>query len=61
MGDPILPGRDTELSRIVAFKADDAEEAEIVTYCKERHFKNVADFARFAIFAYIRQNKPGKP
>ena len=47
------------MSRIVAFKADDEEAAEIDAYCKDRHFKNIADFARFAIFAYIRQNKAG--
>jgi len=43
----------------MSFKADDAETGEILAYAKARHFKNVPDFIRFAVFAYIRQNQPG--
>jgi hypothetical protein len=47
------------MSKMVAFKADDAEAVEIDAYCKARHFHSLPEFARVAIFAYIRQNKPG--
>ena len=48
------------MARMMSFKADDSEESEISAYCKSRHFKNLPDFLRFAVFAYIRQNKPGR-
>jgi hypothetical protein len=44
---------------MVAFKANDEESAEIEAYAKGRHFRDIPSFARFAIFAYIRQNRPG--
>ncbi|GEM_PF-6454968 len=44
---------------MMAFKADIDEETEIDTYRKARHFKDRPSFLRFAVFAYIRQNKPG--
>lgn len=47
------------MARMVAFSVSEAEKAEIDAYCSARHFKNVPDFARVAIFAYIRQNRPG--
>lgn len=47
------------MSRMVAFKADTDEEREIVAYCNARHFHSLPDFARMAVFAYIRQNRPG--
>ena len=47
------------MSRIVAFKANDEESGEIEAYAKARHFRDIPSFARFAIFAYMRQNKPG--
>jgi hypothetical protein len=47
------------MSKMIAFKADDDEEAEIVAYMKARHIKSTSSFARMAIFAYMRQNKPG--
>jgi len=47
------------MSKMVAFKANDEEATEIDTYSKARHFRTLPDFARFAVFAYMRQNKPG--
>lgn len=47
------------MSRIVAFKADDDEQAEIEAYMKARHSKSLPELARLAFFAYMRQNKPG--
>lgn len=46
------------MSCMVAFKADDDEQAELETYMKAHHFKNRPDFARVAVFAYVRKNKP---
>ena len=45
---------------MMSFKADTEEEVEIDTYRKARHFKDRPSFLRFVVFAYIRQNKPGK-
>ena len=47
------------MSRMMAFKADDTEETEILAYCKAKHFKNVPDFLRHAVFGYMGKNKPG--
>ena len=47
------------MSRMMSFKADPDETAEIEAYRKVRHFKDNPTFLRFAVFAYIRQNKPG--
>lgn len=47
------------MSRIVSFKADDSEQAEIEAYMKARHSKSLPELARIAFFAYMRQNKPG--
>jgi len=48
------------MSRIVAFKADDEEEAEILAYMEMKHLKSFSDLARSALFAYMRQNRGGK-
>lgn len=45
--------------RMVAFSVSEQEKAELDAYCEARHFKHTPDFARMAVFAYIRQNKPG--
>ena len=47
------------MSRIVAFKADDEEADEIMCYLRSRHLKSLPEFARMAVFAYMRQNRPG--
>ena len=47
------------MSRIVAFKADDSEQAELEAYMKAHHFKNFPDFARFAVFGYIQKHPTG--
>jgi hypothetical protein len=47
------------VSRMVAFRANDEEAAELEVYCKDHHYRSIPDFARHALFAYIRKNKPG--
>jgi hypothetical protein len=47
------------MSRIVAFKADDEEEAIINEYMKARHLRSLPELSRTAIFAYMRQSRPG--
>ena len=47
------------MSSIVAFKADDSEQAELEAYMKAHHFKNFPDFARFAVFGYIQKHPTG--
>jgi hypothetical protein len=47
------------MSRMMSFKAGDAEETEILDYCKAKHFRSIPDFLRHAVFGYIGKNKPG--
>lgn len=45
--------------RRISFGASDEEIAELDAYCRARHFHNLPEFARVAIFAYMRRSKPG--
>jgi hypothetical protein len=45
--------------RRISFGASDEEIAELDAYCRARHFHNLPEFARVAIFAYMRRNRPG--
>jgi hypothetical protein len=45
--------------RRISFGASDEEVAEIDAYCAARHLRDVPEFARMAVFAYMRQNRPG--
>jgi len=47
------------MARMMAFKADDQEESEILAYCQSHHYKSIPDFLRFAVFAHMRKNRPG--
>ena len=47
------------MSKMVAFKADDAEAGEISEYMKARHLRSLPELSRSALFAYMRQNRPG--
>jgi len=47
------------MSRMMSFKADDAEESEISEYCKAKHFKSIPDFLRYAVFGYMDRNRLG--
>jgi hypothetical protein len=45
--------------KMVAFRANDAEETEIAEYMEAKHLRSLPELSRSALFAYIRQNKPG--
>lgn len=45
--------------RRISFGASAAEVAEIDAYCEARHLRSVPEFARMAVFAYMRHNRPG--
>ena len=44
---------------MIAFKPTPEEEQEIAAFMAARHFKSKPEFARVAVFGYMRSNKPG--